>query len=126
MVANFGPGYLPPGRDAMRTTMLDKVYADLMVRQAKFMPEWECFGGAIVSDGWTSTSHQPLVNTLMVANGKPYFIDAANTTGATKDANYIFEVLKAAVIKVGRQNVTVVITDSAPVCVAASRLLCHE
>eukprot|EP00967_Tisochrysis_lutea_P040565 scaffold48766_cov19-Tisochrysis_lutea.AAC.1 len=46
-------------------------------------------GLVIISDGWTSVSHKPIINTLASLPAGSYFLEALDTEGQTKDSAFI-------------------------------------
>jgi hypothetical protein len=81
-------------------------------------------GGTFVADGYTNTAHNPLENFLVVTDKGPMFVDCVDTTGHVKDGPYICEQLKAAISKVGAENIVQLITDSAPNVKSGGEMLC--
>ena len=73
-------------------------------------------------DGWTYIRQRPVLNVIATSPERPYFLKAIDCSGKTKDATFMFEMLKDAIDEVGPSNVVHVITDATPVC-KATRLM---
>jgi hypothetical protein len=78
-------------------------------------------GGTLASDGWSNCQGQPLLNLLVHTNQGPVFLFTKDSSLEMKTAEYIASVLKEALMMVGPENITVVVTDSAANCKAAGQ-----
>jgi hypothetical protein len=97
--------YKPPAYDTLRTTLLQ----DAKQRVTKELDPWErqtqASGCSICSDGWGDAANRPLLNVLAVNAKGAKFINAINTEGHQKTAEYIAEQLMQAILQVGPKNV---------------------
>lgn len=80
-------------------------------------------GCSLVSDGWDDRQHRPLMNMIVVSPQGAMFLKTFNTTGHVKNSEYLAEIMDQTVQEIGVENVVQVVTDNAPVCVAALRIL---
>ncbi|XP_030933900.1 uncharacterized protein LOC115959595 [Quercus lobata] len=117
------PGYLPPGYNALRTTLLQKERAHVERLLKPIKDSWLENGVSIVSDGWSDPQRRPLINVMAVSDGGPVFIKAIDGSGEFKDKHYIAGVLKDAIKEIGHEKVVQVITDNANVMKAAGALI---
>ncbi|XP_030963396.1 uncharacterized protein LOC115984517 [Quercus lobata] len=117
------PGYLPPGYNALRTTLLQKERAHVERLLKPIKDFWLENGVSIVSDGWSDPQRRPLINIMAVSDGGPVFIKAIDGSGEFKDKHYIAGVLKDAIKEIGHEKVVQVITDNANVMKAAGALI---
>lgn len=117
------PGYLPPGYNLLRTTLLqrEKAHIEKMLEPTK--AAWKQKGVSICSDGWSDVQRRPLINIMAVCESGPMFLKAINCEGEYKDKVFISKLLIDAINEVGHQNVVQVVTDNAPVCKAAGLLV---
>ena len=117
------PGYLPPGYNALRTTLLQKERAHVERLLKPIKDSWLENGVSIVSDGWSDPQRRPLINIMAVSDGGPVFIKAIDGSGEFKDKHYIAGVLKDAIKEIGHEKIVQVITDNANVMKAAGALI---
>ncbi|XP_077239733.1 uncharacterized protein LOC143880640 [Tasmannia lanceolata] len=104
-------GYLPPGYNLLRTTLLQKEMANVDMLQP-LRDTWKDKGVSIVSDGWSDSQMRPLINFMVVTEGSPMFLKAVDCSGETKDKHFIANLLKEVIMEVGHENVVQVITDN--------------
>lgn len=74
-------------------------------------------------DGWTDIRNCPLINIIITCTEGPFFLRAIDCSGHQKDVDFQFNILRDAIEEVGPQNVVQVVTDAAPVCRVAGRLI---
>nr|XP_023873559.1 uncharacterized protein LOC111986170 [Quercus suber] len=117
------PGYLPPGYNALRTTLLQKERAHVERLLKPIKDSWLENGVSIVSDGWSDLQRRPLINIMAVSDGGPVFIKAVDGSGEFKDKHYIARVLKDAIKEIGHEKIVQVITDNANVMKSAGALI---
>ncbi|OMO86889.1 hypothetical protein COLO4_20882 [Corchorus olitorius] len=116
-------GYIPPGYNALRTTLLQRERAHIERLLQPIKGTWKEKGVSIVCDGWTDAQRRPLINFMAASEGGAIFLKAINCEGEYKDKHYVASLIKEAIADVGAQNVVQVITDNAPVCKAAGSLV---
>ena len=113
------PGYVPPGYNALRTTLLQKEKSNienLLEPIKKTLNEKEV---SICSDGWSDAQRRPLINIMAVSESGLMFLKAINCEGETKDKHFIADLLINTIQEIGPQKVVQVITDNAAACKAA-------
>jgi hypothetical protein len=76
-------------------------------------------GCVLVMDGWTDTANRPLINVLAINPAGAEFLYCIDTTGDTKDTEYMTKLMLDAIKSVGADNVVCIVTDSAAVNAAA-------
>ncbi|XP_073046049.1 uncharacterized protein [Primulina eburnea] len=97
-------GYLPPGYNLLRTTLLQREKAHIEKLLEPTKETWKQKGVSICSDGWSDVQRRPLINIMAVCESGPMFLKAINC-------------------EVGHQNVVQVVTDNASICKAAGLLV---
>nr|KYP42848.1 hypothetical protein KK1_035735 [Cajanus cajan] len=109
-------GFLPPGYNALRTTLLqqEKAHVERLLKPIK--STWNAKGVSIVSDGWTDVQRRPLINFMATSEGGPIFLKAINASDEIKNKHYMADKMIEVIKEVGEQNVVQIITDNAPVC----------
>ena len=116
-------GYVPPGYNALRTTLLQKERAHVERLLKPVKDFWLKNGVSIVFDGWSDPQRRSLVNIMAVSDGGPVFIKAIDGSGEFKDKHYIVGVLKDAIKEIGHEKVVPVIIDNASVMKSAGVLI---
>ncbi len=125
--ASFGESYPgPPSVDRLRTTILEREKQLCWDGLASFQEPFQLTGATITSDGWSDVRRRPLLNLLVVSSKGEMFFKAVDTGGETKDAAYIAGQLIDCIREVGANSVIQVVTNSAAVCKATSRLVEQE
>ncbi|KAG6520646.1 hypothetical protein ZIOFF_017705 [Zingiber officinale] len=117
------PGYLPPGYNLLRTSLLQKEKAHIGKLLEPTKAAWKQKGVSICSDGWSDVQRRPLINIMAVCESGPMFLKAINCEGEYKDKAFISKLLINTINEVGHQNVVQVVTDNAPVCKAVGLLV---
>jgi hypothetical protein len=123
VVSAGSSGYKPPAYNTLRTKLLDDTKASVEKDLKPFDTRTKTTGCSVISDGWDDAQHRPLLNSLAVNPKGVKFIDAVDTSGHTKDAQYIASILIEAIEEVGPDNVVQVVTDTPNVCKAAGRIV---
>ena len=70
-------------------------------------------GGLLISDGWTSIQNRPIINALLSTPVGARFLKAIDTSGQTKDAQYIADFMCDCIIEVGADKTVAVCMDGA-------------
>ena len=117
------PGYLPPGYNALRTTLLQKERTHIERLLKPIKDSWLENCVSIVSDRWSDPQRRPLINIMAISDGGPVFIKAIDGSGEFKDKHYIAGVLKDAIKEIGHEKVVQVITNNANVMKSARALI---
>ncbi|KAJ7963675.1 DUF659 domain-containing protein [Quillaja saponaria] len=120
---NVISGFVPPGYNALRTTLLQREKAHIESMLEPIKKTWKEKGVRIVSDGWTDAQRRPLINFMATSEGGPIFLKAIDGSKEYKDKFYMASLIRSAIVEVGDKNVVQVITDNAPVCKAAGMLI---
>jgi hypothetical protein len=110
---NMLVGYVPPGYNALRTTLLQKerVNVERMLKPIK--DGWKEKSVSVVSDGWTDPQRMLLINFMATSEGAPGSLKAIDGTMEYKDKYYISELLTNVIKEIGLEKVVQVITDNA-------------
>ncbi|XP_075669755.1 uncharacterized protein LOC142639469 [Castanea sativa] len=117
------PGYVPPGYNALRTTLLqrEKAHVDRLLKPIKDF--WLENGVSIVSDEWSNPQRRPLINIMTVSDRGPVFIKAIDGSSEFKDKHYISGVLRDAIKEIAHDKVVQVINDNANVMKSVGALI---
>lgn len=81
-------------------------------------------GVTVLSDGWTSCANRPILNALLASPLGCYFVKADDTSGDTKDAQYVADYIIDVINDTGPELVTAVCMDGA--CKSSFSLIEHE
>ncbi|KAL9682294.1 hypothetical protein QQ045_014089 [Rhodiola kirilowii] len=116
-------GYVPPGYNRIRTTLLENEKKHVELSLAPIKSKWGAKGVTIVSDGWSDPSRRPLINFIVCSESGPMFMKAVDCSGEVKGRDFIARLLREVIIEVGDENVVQVITDNASNCKAAGEII---
>ncbi len=86
---NFGENYKLPSLVSLCTTLLNKEKVSMAAELKSFMASARSSKATITSDGWSNTRNRPLLNLLMVTPKGEKFLESVDTSGDTKDADFI-------------------------------------
>jgi hypothetical protein len=70
-------------------------------------------GVTLMSDGWTNVQNRPILNVIASCPLGSYFIEALDTSGETKDAEFIADFMKGHIIRFGPEKVVALCMDGA-------------
>ncbi|XLU66970.1 hypothetical protein S245_026023, partial [Arachis hypogaea] len=120
---NYIDGYIPPGYNKLRTTLLEKEkqHVERMLEPTK--NSWSGKGVSIVSDGWSDPQKRPLLNFMAVTESGPMFLKAVDCSDEIKDKDYVTKQIRDVIREVGLSNVVQIVTDNAPVCKSVDLLI---
>ena len=84
-------GYIPPGYNKLRTTLLQKerTHIEKLLRSIK--DTWKEKSLSIVSDRWTDVQKMPLINFMATSEKGPLFIKSIDGTKEYKDKHFIVD-----------------------------------
>ncbi|XP_057418592.1 uncharacterized protein LOC130712795 [Lotus japonicus] len=82
-------GFVPPGYNSIRTTLLQKEKANIMKLLEPIKDTWLEKGVSIVTDGWTDVQRRPLINFMAICDSGPMFLKSVDGSGEFKDKHYI-------------------------------------
>ena len=116
-------GYVPPGYNKLRTTLLHKERAHIEKLMKSIKETWKEKGLSIVSDGWTDIQKRPLINFMATSEKGSLFIKSIDGTKEYKDKHFISDLFLKVIGEVGHQHVVQIITDNASVMKAAGSIV---
>jgi len=87
------PGYVPPGYNALRTTLLQKERKNIEMHLQPLKNTWKQKGVSICSDGWSDPQRRPIFNLIAANESGPMMLRAINTHGETKTGEMIAELI---------------------------------
>ncbi|KAL0005902.1 hypothetical protein SO802_013463 [Lithocarpus litseifolius] len=116
-------GYVPPGYNKLRTTLLQKERSHIEKLLKSVKDTWKENGLSIVSDGWTDVQKRPLINFMATSEKGPLFIKSIDGTKEYKDKHFIADLFLKVIGEVGQQHVVQIITDNASVMKAAGSIV---
>ncbi|XP_004308303.1 PREDICTED: uncharacterized protein LOC101292460 [Fragaria vesca subsp. vesca] len=117
------PGYVPPGYNALRTTLLQKERKNIELHLQPIKDSWKAKGVSICSDGWSDPQRRPIINLIAANTNGPMMLRAVNSQGEVKSGEMIAELIIECIKEVGHENVVQIITDNASNCVKACALI---
>ena len=105
------PKFIVPSRDQLANELLDKTYDRVKDISQKTIVKSDYV--SLVIDGWTNIRRDAVIN-IVLMTPTPIFYESIDTQGATKDADYMFDILKPIIIQLGPAKVTGLISDNEP------------
>lgn len=110
------PSWIPPGRKKLSGPLIDSCYNDMTYQidsrdaQGIFADK---FGYSYTQDGWDSVHNLPLINSAYFCAGMGgVYLRSVDTSGKSKDAAYIANLMIADIYKIGCTKVVTVVTDT--------------
>lgn len=116
-------GYVPPGSEKLRTTLLMKAKKEVEKMLEPIKASWPTSGVSNVFDGWTDPTQHPLINFMVTSLNGPVFLKALDALGQYKDVQYMGELFIKVIEYVGVDSCVKIITDNAPVCKDAGMIV---
>ncbi|XP_050386307.1 uncharacterized protein LOC126802680 [Argentina anserina] len=113
------PSYVPPGYNAIRTTLLAKEKANIEKHLQPLKLSWKDKGVNLCSASWSVAQRRSLINVISISESGPMMLRVINCHGEYKDSDLIANLIIESSKEVGYENVVQVITDNAPVCAKA-------
>ena len=123
MLEKAPSGYVPPGSENLRTTLLVKAKKEVDKILEPIRTTWPSCVVSIVSDGWTDPTRHPLINFMVSSQNGPLFLKAVDALGEYKDAQFMSDLFIKTIEEVGVDSCVQIITDNAPVCKAAGMIV---
>ncbi|WVZ22247.1 hypothetical protein V8G54_000791 [Vigna mungo] len=122
-IAQCGVGYKAPSYEKLRSTLLEKVKADIHNDYKKYRDEWKETGCTVLCDNWSDDRIGSLAVFSVACVKGTLFLKSVNVSGHEDDSTYLFELLESVVLEDGLENVVQVMTDVSAGYVCAGRLL---
>ena len=122
-IQNAGAGYIPPNRAKLSGPLIDEVQAEMQSnidRRDEDNAISDKFGMTYTQDGWESCDHLPLINSAYIlANDGGVYLRSVDTSGITKNAEYIASLMIVDIYNLGCTRVICVTTDTCSTMVKA-------
>ncbi|KAJ9531471.1 hypothetical protein QJQ45_015064 [Haematococcus lacustris] len=118
-----GGVYSPPSSERLRTVLLQRAVQRMDDKLEPMRLERQRFGCGVACDGFTSTSIRPLLCFTICSPSGAELESVIDTSGHAKTAQFYYEQLKAAILRVGVDDVVAVFSDNARACVKAGQKL---
>lgn len=115
-VKGTASGYTPPNFNAIAGPLLDACYSQMLNDMQARDPDGvlaDRFGVSYTQDGWDSVDHLPLINSAYItANDGGAYLRSVDTSGVTKNAEYIAGLMITDIYTIGPTKVIMVVTDT--------------
>ncbi|KAH7561181.1 hypothetical protein JRO89_XS10G0186000 [Xanthoceras sorbifolium] len=98
-------GYVPPGYNVLRTTLLQKEKISIGRMLGPFKDSWKDKSVSVCSNRWSDFQRRPLINIMAVCESGPMFLRAVNCEWEYKDKHFIANLLIESIREIGPQNV---------------------
>ena len=116
-------GYIPPGYNKLKTTLLQKERTHIEKLLKLIKDTWKEKSLSIVSDGWTDVQKRLLINFMATSEKQPLFIESIDGTKEYKDKHFISDLFLKVIGEVGHQHVVQIITDNASIMKAVGSIV---
>jgi hypothetical protein len=118
------PGYLPPKRTRLSTTLLNDAYSRSQVKvqpllDAATASRGNSAGYSLCSDGANDVTSRPLVNVVFMSASGNVFLRAHDTSGKPKTSKFLAKLITRHIEDIGPDNCVLVVTDNAANCKGA-------
>jgi len=80
-------GYVPPGYNKLRTTLLQQERVNVERLLEPFKTTWPTKGITITADGWTDPQRRPLINFIAVSKDGPMFLELLTLKERLRERN---------------------------------------
>nr|XP_007157322.1 hypothetical protein PHAVU_002G060400g [Phaseolus vulgaris]ESW29316.1 hypothetical protein PHAVU_002G060400g [Phaseolus vulgaris] len=104
-IAQCGVGYKAPTYEKLRSTLLEKVKADIHNDYKKYRDEWKETGCTVLCDNWSDGRIGSLAVFSVACPKGTLFLKSVDVSGHEDDSIYLFELLESVVLEVGLENV---------------------
>ncbi|CAN1337506.1 hypothetical protein LINPERPRIM_LOCUS37629 [Linum perenne] len=123
MIASMGAGYTGPSYNALRTTLLDDIYAECKLTVDSMRIHWKTYGCTIMADGWTDNRQRSLINFLICSPKGISFVKSVDASGFSKTGENLCDLFDSVIQWVGPENVVQVVTNNASNYVTAGTMI---
>ena len=110
-IGEYGPHYIPPTYEALRTTILDR--EKLLVEQAtsNMKKQWCKYGVSLIADGRSDTRRRSIHGMVAYCKGEIYFAHSHDATLSGKGADILAGELASAIETIGSNVVVGFVID---------------
>ncbi|KAL0207877.1 hypothetical protein P9112_010464 [Eukaryota sp. TZLM1-RC] len=121
--------YKPPSTKRLSGSMIDEYHSSIIDNLSVIVDMFDHTGVSLVSDGWSDRQSRPLINLLAVTPTGSMFLTAFDTSGGENNSEFIAEIISKYLqhqndkISIKVDSVIQIVTDNAPSCVAAGKIL---
>lgn len=122
-IGDYGRGLKPPTYHEVRVSYLKKEVDLVHEGLEVYKKEWKKTGCTLMSDAWTDGKSRSITNFLVNSPRGTVFVKSIDTSGISKNAEKLCELLDEVVNEIGEENVVQVVTDSASAYVNAGKML---
>lgn len=123
LIAEYGPSYVPPSSETIRTSLLEKEKASVEVAANHMKEQWAENGVTLVVDGWSDTRKRSIHGVVAYSRGETYFVDSHDASGTGKSAEVLAAEWATTLETVGAENVIAICADGEPANRAAGAIL---
>ncbi|CAL8132270.1 unnamed protein product [Orchesella dallaii] len=125
-LSKLRPGYKPPTRQTIGSTILDDIYQDVVTKTQESLLRKQV---TLMQDGWKARTQDAVISHCLTTGEKAYFLNAVSAGENEKTAEYCVKLLQDAIqLAEDRYNVEViaVVTDNCNSMRKMRRLLVEE
>jgi hypothetical protein len=104
-IGQFGPGYRGPSYHDVRVPWLDRVVERTTTLRSKHEQAWKEYGCSIMSDAWTDTRQQHLINFLANSPARTFVLASVDASSEVASAELLADLLEKQIDSVCREHV---------------------
>ncbi|KAL3653598.1 hypothetical protein CASFOL_003279 [Castilleja foliolosa] len=105
-------GFVGPTAEALKTTWLEKIKAELVSNSKDVEKEWAMTGCTIVAETWTDNKSRALINFLVASPSRTFFHKSVDASSYYKNIKYLSDLFDSVIQEIGPENVVQVIIDN--------------
>ncbi len=110
-IGEYGPHYVPPSSEAIRTTLLDREKAVVETATLTMRGQWAKYGVSLIADGWSDTRRRSIHGVVAYCKGEMYFAHSHDATETGKSADVLAGEWATAIETIGSELVVGIVTD---------------
>ena len=88
-IGEYGPSYVHPSSETIRTTLLDKEKKSVEAPTASIKDLWASNGVTLIVDGWSDTRKRSIHGVVAYSPREVYFVDSHDASGTGKPADMV-------------------------------------
>ncbi|XP_077249140.1 uncharacterized protein LOC143888581 [Tasmannia lanceolata] len=112
VACEYGRGVKAPTSYEIMNKYLPLEVEDLAKYINGLKQQWPEYGVTIMTDGWTGTLRQSIINFMVYCDGKTVFLKSIEASAVNKDYRYIYKLLVEVIKEVGEKIIVQIVTDN--------------
>ena len=122
-IGEYGPSYVHPSSETIRTTLLDKEKKSVEAATTNIKELWVNNGVTLIVDGWSDTHKRSIHGVVAYSRGEVYFVDSHDAFGTEKSTDMLAAEWACTMETLGPQHVVAICADGEPANRAVGSIL---